>query len=433
MTEKNVTFSANLPRYQGRGLSLEIEIRRSDVQPGWAGSLSVDLAPVSTFEELSICGAGGQNREATRAAFHGDPIIGELCDLWDRWHLNGMRAATRRQSEFLALVESRTGKRLESYEAREAALEAGYSSGELARENRPAEPRDTAALGARATDASKAAGGYAAFWKGLSNGLKPDAAAIAHARKLAESMPSFAALFTRTEAGGVAFNHYPVAQALGKWWAAEADRLQAEVDRIKAEGVPYSYGSAWLSEPLPPEVRARIVELAGIIAAGSAAPARAEGGEASEADEPEADDAGELWVEIDGERWAVDSWNFPQDDERGGVHFESGSREWIGFPSNEAAGAAARAYWADMAKHDPREFAELIGGDTLTAWALGQSAGPGSGKVSSLAEWLDLTAESPEEHFARYDGEACEITGISPALAEEIGADLIGGPVYREG
>lgn len=434
MSEKQITFSANLPRYQGRGLSLEIEIRRSDVQPGWAGSLSVDLAPVSTFEELSICGAGGQNREATRAAFPGDPIIGELCDLWDRWHLNGVRAATRRQSEFLALVESRTGKSLESYEAKKTALEAGYASGELARENRPAEPRDTAALEAKATDASKAAGGFAAFWAGQTNGMAPDAAAIAHARKLAAAgVKEFAGLFTPTEGGKVSYGPALVAQALAGWWAAEADRLQAEVDRIKAEGVPYSYGSDWLSDPLPPEVRARIVELAGIIAAGSAAPARAEGTEASEDDEPEADDAGELWVEIDGERWEVDSWNFPQDDERGGVRFESGSLEWLGFPSEEAAGAAARAYWADMAKNDPEEFACLVGEKTLVAWGLGQSAGPGSGKVSSLAEWLDLTAESPEEHFARYDGEACEITGVSPALAEEIGADLVGGPAYREG
>lgn len=434
MSEKQITFSANLPRYQGRGLSLKIEIRRSDVQPGGAGSLSVDLAPVSTFEELSICGAGGQNREATRAAFPGDPIIGELCDLWDRWHLNGMRAATRRQSEYLALVESRTGKRLESYEAQLAALEAGYASGELAPENRPAEPSDTSALEAKIMNASTAAGGFAAFWAGSWRGTAPDAAAIAHARKLAAAgVKEFAGLFTPTAGGKISFGPALVAKALAGWWAAEADRLQAEVDRIKAEGVPYSYGSDWLSDPLPPEVRARIVELAGIIAAGSAAPARAEGGEASEADEPEADDAGELWVEIDGERWEVDSWNFPQDDEHGGVRFESGSREWVGFASVEAAGAAAREYWADMAKHDPREFAELIGGDTLIAWALGQSAGPGSGKVSSLAEWLDLTAKSPEEHFARYDGEAREITGVSPALAEEIGADLVGGPAYREG
>lgn len=431
MSDKQKTFSASLPRYQGRGLSLQVEISRSYVQPGWAGSLTVDLAPVSTFEELSISGASGQNREATRAAFPGDPVIGELCNIWDRWHLNGMRSGTRRQSEFLALVESRTGKRLADYSARLAALEAGYSSGEIARENRPAEPRDTSALEAKADSARKHSRGLADF--GSFRGSDLTDGDIAQARELARRLPAFAALFTPTEGGKVSYGPGMVAQALAEWWRAEAERLDDEAARIRAEGVPYGYGCAWLSEPLPPEVRGRIVELCGIIAAGSAAPESGSGGEASEDDETEADDAGALWVEIDGDRWEVDSWNFPEDDERGGVRFESGSREWIGFASDEAAGAAARAYWADMAKNDRREFVAMLGEETCVAWALGEPGGPGSTKVSSLEEWLDLTAESPEEHFARYDGEAGEITGISPALAEEIGADLIGGPAYREG
>lgn len=78
--------------------------------------------------------------------------------------------------------------------------------------------------------------------------------------------------------------------------------------------------------------------------------------------------------------------------------------EWIIFASREAAGRAARAYWADLAVNDPLDFRALTGDDVLAAWALGVPAGPGSALVKSLGEWLDLWLDAPEDEFARYDG-----------------------------
>lgn len=87
---------------------------------------------------------------------------------------------------------------------------------------------------------------------------------------------------------------------------------------------------------------------------------------------------------------------------------------------SDTAGEAAKERWADMASNDPTEFAEMVGKETLVAWALGQWAGPGSSLVQSLAEWLDLIATAPEEEWAGYDGEEREVDRVGK-LAEEIG------------
>jgi hypothetical protein len=81
-----------------------------------------------------------------------------------------------------------------------------------------------------------------------------------------------------------------------------------------------------------------------------------------------------------------------------------GSMEWHLFASTEDAGKAAREYWEDMAERDPTEFRTMVGDETLIAWALGRYAGPGHTRVASLTEWLDLWLDTPEEHFASYDG-----------------------------
>ena len=72
--------------------------------------------------------------------------------------------------------------------------------------------------------------------------------------------------------------------------------------------------------------------------------------------------------------------------------------------SSEEAGEKAREYWEDLAQDDPREFTCLVGEETLIQWGLGNSAGPGYTAVKSLNEWLDLWLNTPEEHFASYDG-----------------------------
>jgi hypothetical protein len=85
------------------------------------------------------------------------------------------------------------------------------------------------------------------------------------------------------------------------------------------------------------------------------------------------------------------------------VELEDGT-EWYLFEDIKAAGKAAREYWKDLAENDPTEFTRLVGEKTLVNWGLGRYAGPGSTKVKSLDEWLDLWLDRPEEHFAGYDG-----------------------------
>jgi hypothetical protein len=81
-----------------------------------------------------------------------------------------------------------------------------------------------------------------------------------------------------------------------------------------------------------------------------------------------------------------------------------GRMEWHLFASREEAGEEAREYWRHMAERDPAEFRTMVGDETLIAWAFGRYAGAGNIKVSSLSEWLDLWLDTPEEHFAGYDG-----------------------------
>jgi len=69
------------------------------------------------------------------------------------------------------------------------------------------------------------------------------------------------------------------------------------------------------------------------------------------------------------------------------------------FEDEEAAGEYARTYWQDCIEDDRETAIEILGTDTLLSWALGEFAGPGSSKVRSLSEWLDLYLDAPEEHF----------------------------------
>jgi len=99
---------------------IKVTIRRCD---GVSPHLDIDLAPCGRYTELSIVGevycvgdrrgdpsSCGQCVDLVREAFSGHEGEGlngergsvtELCDLWDRWHLNGMRAGTRAQAEHL--------------------------------------------------------------------------------------------------------------------------------------------------------------------------------------------------------------------------------------------------------------------------------------------------------------------------------------------
>lgn len=92
--------------------------------------------------------------------------------------------------------------------------------------------------------------------------------------------------------------------------------------------------------------------------------------------------------------------------------------EYYIFRDREQAGEAAREYWEDLAQDDPREFACLVGEETLVQWGFGNYAGPGSTQVKSLNEWLDLWLDTPEEHFASYDSEEREFKCKHPDWEE---------------
>jgi len=87
----------------------------------------------------------------------------------------------------------------------------------------------------------------------------------------------------------------------------------------------------------------------------------------------------------------------------------------------DQAGTAARQNWEDMAKHDPSEFACMVGEETLVQWGMGQSAGPGTSKVNSLSEWLDLFLTDYASELARYDGEERTVDFCSEDMIEELG------------
>jgi hypothetical protein len=97
------------------------------------------------------------------------------------------------------------------------------------------------------------------------------------------------------------------------------------------------------------------------------------------------------------------------------------NRDYYVAESTEAAGEAARQYWKELAESDPKEFACMVGEETLVNWALGQYAGPSSTQVKSLDEWLDLWLDTPEEEFAGYDGEEVEVNDADNELIEELG------------
>lgn len=131
-------------------------------------------------------------------------------------------------------------------------------------------------------------------------------------------------------------------------------------------------------------------------------------------------------IEIDGERYEIDNvLNLGN----GVVQVDCGSREYIVAEDSEKAGDAAAERWREMKDHDPREFRYMIGDETLIAWACGEYAGPGSSKVRSFEDWLDVVRDHADEEWASYDGQERKVTACGADLAEEIG--FAPGVAYR--
>ena len=92
-------------------IDIEVELRpRQSVHP----HLTIDREPVQEYTELAISmlgwerrggrwreSVGGQGTDYVLEHFGTAPYVRELCAIWRRWHLNGMRPGTRPQ--FLAL------------------------------------------------------------------------------------------------------------------------------------------------------------------------------------------------------------------------------------------------------------------------------------------------------------------------------------------
>ena len=135
---------------------------------------------------------------------------------------------------------------------------------------------------------------------------------------------------------------------------------------------------------------------------------------------------------IEGERFfTVSEDDVSSNDIGGSVELPTGSygTEVHLFKDEEHAGEYARGYWADyIDSESSEEIVEILGAENLIAWALGKAAGPGTTKVNSLEEWLDLYKDAPDEHFelGPYDIEAIgenlvEILGFKPTVAYGMG------------
>ena len=106
-----------------------------------------------------------------------------------------------------------------------------------------------------------------------------------------------------------------------------------------------------------------------------------------------------------------------------------GGAEFHVAPNRQKAGDASRRYWKDMIEHNPEEFVCIVGANTLIKWAIGKPASPGSIKVTSLAEWLDVVANHPQEDWAGYDSEECLVSDSSDSLCKALG--FVPGVAYR--
>lgn len=93
---------------QGTRIEIEAEFKALDR----ATVTTIDLEEIAgAFNRLSISGTmsagiSGQCVDSIRelAEEHDAAPVIAICDQWERWHLNDMKAGTRRQSEFLATV-----------------------------------------------------------------------------------------------------------------------------------------------------------------------------------------------------------------------------------------------------------------------------------------------------------------------------------------
>ena len=99
---------------------------------------------------------------------------------------------------------------------------------------------------------------------------------------------------------------------------------------------------------------------------------------------------------------------------------ETDSGDFYLASNTEHAGEKNREYWQDMIDNDPKEFACMVGEETLVKWGMNQWAGPGNEQVKNLEDWLALVENYPEEQWAGYDGEEKEVDRFG-TIANDLG------------
>lgn len=114
MNKKKISFISEQWK-----IVLDVELRESEsVSP----HLDIDFNPIEKYTELSICGTlyeaikpyksggyynhwrdvgGGQITSDLKKMFANDPKAQEIAEVWERWHLNGLKAGCREQDEFV--------------------------------------------------------------------------------------------------------------------------------------------------------------------------------------------------------------------------------------------------------------------------------------------------------------------------------------------
>ena len=89
------------------------------------------------------------------------------------------------------------------------------------------------------------------------------------------------------------------------------------------------------------------------------------------------------------------------------------------FEGDDAAGDYCVENQRTLIEDDPEGAIDLIGAETLIQWALGNLAGPGSIKVNSLDEWLELFRDLPLE--GPFEEGPHQIVAVSPEIEEHLG------------
>ncbi len=86
----------------GKKMYIELEIKEEHKE-----KKTIALETVTDYKTLSMCGTGGQNREETadinsyKQLFVSEYDLNTITEVWQKWHLNDMKAGTKKQQAFI--------------------------------------------------------------------------------------------------------------------------------------------------------------------------------------------------------------------------------------------------------------------------------------------------------------------------------------------